>query len=141
MSYKEYLLKLRDFESEFEIFASSSSGPGGQHANRRSTKIELRFNLEKTEQLNETEKKQIREKLYNRLTKDGYLIVTSQDTRSAFRNKLRAKKKFYELITEVLHQEKERKETKKPKSYHRKRLEYKKQKSEKKGRRNDDRVL
>ncbi|MEA2042228.1 MAG: alternative ribosome rescue aminoacyl-tRNA hydrolase ArfB [Bacteroidota bacterium] len=139
-SYKLSLLKLRNFDSEFVFSATSSGGPGGQHANRRSTKIELRFHIGDSEKLNDTEKKIITGKLHHRITKDGFLILSVQSSRSALRNKLKAKRKFFELIAEALTPQKKRKAPKKPKSYHRKRLDKKKKKSEKKQRRKNDKL-
>jgi ribosome-associated protein len=140
-SLSESFLKMRDFEKEFEFSAASSGGPGGQHANRRSTKIELRFHVESSGQLSDSEKQIILQKLSSHINNDGYLLIVSQETRSALRNRLRCKQKFYSLLAQALTPEKKRKKTKKPRSYHRKRLEKKKQKGEKKQRRKDDRLL
>ncbi len=140
-SYLEILLKTRGFEKEFRFSASSSSGPGGQHVNKRATKIELRFSIETSECLSEVEKNSIKTKLSNFINNEGELIIVSQETRSALRNRLRCKQKFYELLSEALIPEKKRKIKGKPASYHRKRLEIKKQKSDKKRRRHDDKDI
>jgi ribosome-associated protein len=140
-SLLESFLKMRDFEKEFDFSAVSAGGPGGQHANRRSTKTELRFHVESSEHLSDSEKQIILQKLSSHINNAGYLIIVSQETRSALRNRLRCKQKFYSLLSEALTPEKPRKKTRKPRSYHRKRLEKKKQKAEKKQRRKGDRLL
>ena len=136
----ETYLKMRGFDSELEFSSAMSSGPGGQHANRRSTKIILRFKPGQSELLSEAEKIKVQQKLSHFINKEGYLQVVSQETRSALRNRRRCKQKFYALLAEALRPEKKRKRTRKPRSYHRKRLEDKKQQSEKKQRRRDDRI-
>ncbi|XP_060863470.1 large ribosomal subunit protein mL62 [Metopolophium dirhodum] len=67
---------------ELEITYSTSSGPGGQNVNKVNTKVDLRFKVESAQWLNE----EIRQKLIdinqNKLTKEGYLVIRSEKTRS-----------------------------------------------------------
>ncbi len=54
---------------EIKLKAVRSSGPGGQHVNKVSTKVELTFDVENSNALSLTEKERIYNKLANRLTK------------------------------------------------------------------------
>ncbi|XP_026689126.1 peptidyl-tRNA hydrolase ICT1, mitochondrial isoform X3 [Diaphorina citri] len=67
---------------ELDITYSRSSGPGGQHVNSVSTKVDIRFKVNAANWLNEDVKKQLIELNKNRLNKDGYLIIKSDRTRS-----------------------------------------------------------
>lgn len=125
-------LRNRGLETEFEIIASRSSGKGGQNVNKVSTKIELHFDVVSSEFLNNEEKEIIQKKLSNRISKEGRLIVKSQDSRSQFMNKEDAINKFYLLLEQALKKEKPRKETKPTKSSKEARLKIKKVSSEKK---------
>jgi ribosome-associated protein len=115
--------------NECTFKAVRSSGSGGQHVNKVSTKIEVYFNIEQSEVLSEEQKEKISSKLTNRLTKSLELIVTSQDTRSQFKNKQRAFKKLIDLLNKSLLTAKTRKETAIPRSVKIKRLKQKKVRS------------
>lgn len=121
-----------NFESEFEFKSSRSGGKGGQNVNKVETKIELNFDVNNTNLLNEYEKQKIFVKLGNRIDKNGVLKIVSQTERSQFLNKAKAIKKFYELLDKALKEEKKRKKVKLSKAEKEKRLEEKKKVSEKK---------
>ncbi|MDO6811381.1 alternative ribosome rescue aminoacyl-tRNA hydrolase ArfB [Tenacibaculum soleae] len=97
---------------ELKFKAIRSSGAGGQHVNKVSSKIELTFNLTDSSQLSENQKEILSKKLANRLTKEGVLILFSDETRSQHRNKELAIKRFLELITQGLKRPKIRRTTK-----------------------------
>lgn len=122
----------RQFEDEFEIKAIQSSGPGGQHVNKSNTKIQLRFSIGTSRKLNDEEKDKIREKLQSMVTQSDELLITSQDSRSQSLNRENAIEKFYTHIDKALTPAKKRKRTKPPGKVKEKRLEEKKQQSEKK---------
>jgi ribosome-associated protein len=125
----------RDFSEEFVFSATRSSGPGGQHVNKVSTRIELRFDVRASAMLCDEEKELILVKLANRINKDGVLLLVSQTERSQYKNKLKAIEKFNLLIRKALTPVKRRKKTNPTASSRRKRLEGKQLVSEKKARR------
>ena len=120
------------FESELVFSASRSSGPGGQHVNKTSTKVELRFNIPNSALLTDEEKEILLNKLRNKINSDGELIIVSQESRSQLKNKEATLTKFYELIEKALTPEKKRKPTKPTKAAKEKRLEEKRIQSKKK---------
>lgn len=125
-SIKEQLLK------ETSMTASRSGGPGGQNVNKVSTKVELRFPVEKSEILNDSQKQRILAKLKNRINKQSELIITSSAERTQWRNRQKAIKSFFELIENALIIQPKRKKTKPTAASRLKRLQNKKFLSEKK---------
>ena len=121
-----------DFLSEITFQTSRSSGPGGQNVNKVESRVELRWNLAASTVLTDAQKGLILEKIANRLTADGDLLITAQDDRSQFRNKEIALGRFHQLLIKNLHRPKPRKPSKPSKSAIRKRLEGKKLQGEKK---------
>jgi ribosome-associated protein len=125
----------RDFTVELNYSASRSSGPGGQHVNKVSTKMELRFHVESSALLSEEEKILITEKLANRINAAGELVLVSQSERSQLQNKEKVTEKFYSLILRALTPRKKRRPTRPSRASKEERLEIKRQQSEKKERR------
>lgn len=123
---KEQLIK------ELQFKAVRSSGAGGQHVNKVSSKIELYFDLLASEGLSESEKEQLLKNLITKLTKENVLILNSQESRSQHRNKELVIERFFNTIEEGLTIPKVRKLTKPKKTAITKRLDVKKQRSEKK---------
>ena len=121
-----------DFLPELTFQASRSGGKGGQNVNKVSTKIELEFNVEASALLTDAQKTVILDKLGNRITTEGVLRIVSQTERSQLGNKRKAIAKFYELLTKALTPRKKRVATRISKAKKAKRLDEKKQHSEKK---------
>lgn len=122
---------------ELSFKAVRSSGAGGQHVNKTSSRVELYFNVEASEGLSEEEKSRILKELASRLTKDHLLILQSEESRSQHKNKALVIAKFFELLRENIKKPKPRKKTKPSKAAKLKRLKAKKINAEKKARRND----
>ena len=125
-------LILRNFGSEFTFNATRSSGPGGQHVNKVSTRIELRFDIGASVLLTGEEKELIRSKLAGKISKDDILIIISQTERSQYDNKDKAIEKFYSLVSKALTPVKKRKKTAPTLASRIKRLDEKQLKSRKK---------
>lgn len=123
-------LRHRTFESEFTFSTSRSSGPGGQNVNKVNTKVELRFAIRDSINLNEAEKHKVFTHLKNRINNEGELIIVAQSERSQLKNKEIVIEKFYQLLTTALKPVKKRKPTKPSKSSIEKRLKFKKIKSD-----------
>ena len=117
---------------ELTFKAIRSSGSGGQHVNKVSSKVELTFNLSDTLLFNYDQKERLFRKLQNRLTKEGLLILQCGESRSQHKNKDIIIKRFFALIKDALKVPKRRRPTKVPKSVIRKRLKSKRKHSEKK---------
>lgn len=124
-----------DLVQELTFKAVRSSGSGGQHVNKVSSKVELIFNLFDSSVLNDRQKLLLQQNLQNRLTKNGSLILQSGETRSQHKNKDLVIKRFLNLIKSSLIIPKKRIPTKIPKSVVRKRLKSKRNLSEKKANR------
>ncbi len=60
---------------EIKLKAVRSSGAGGQHVNKVATKVELKFDISKSNALSLIEKERIINRLANRLTKENVLIL------------------------------------------------------------------
>ena len=124
--------KIKDYSEEVKISATKSSGPGGQNVNKVNTKVEVRFDINKSILLSDDEKLLVLNKLKNKINSVGELIIGSQSERTQLKNKEKAIEKLNLLIAKALKPEKKRKATKTPKSAIEKRLKDKKIKSEKK---------
>ncbi len=117
---------------ELQFKAVRSSGAGGQHVNKVSTKIELSFDLDNSNALTETEKERIILKLSNRLTKENILLLQCDESRSQHKNKDLAIKRFLEVLENALIVPKKRRKTKPSKAAIEKRLQNKKKAAQKK---------
>ena len=117
---------------ELKFKAIRSSGPGGQHANKVSSKIELTFDLENSNSLSDDEKSLLKSKISSKLTKENGLILFCDESRSQHRNKEIATKRFLKLLAGGLTRQKKRKPTKPSKSSIKKRMEVKQRTSLKK---------
>jgi ribosome-associated protein len=123
-------MKIEIPENELEITFARSSGPGGQNVNRRETKVQVRWNINKSQILIDEEKELIRERLKSQITKEGDIIVESDETRYQPQNREIAVWRLNELVNRALKKEKKRFPTKPNKGAKERRLEEKRKKSE-----------
>jgi ribosome-associated protein len=75
-----------------------SGGAGGQNVNKVATKAELRFSVSNSALLNDEQRATLLEKLANKLTTEGELVLTHQTERTQLGNKEKVTKKFLRLI-------------------------------------------
>ncbi len=123
------------FIREFKFQTSRSSGPGGQHVNKVSSRVELRFNLWESQLLTYEDKDLIYRKLPTRISQEGILSIVVQADRFQLRNKQLAIEKFFDLLTQAFTPVKKRRPTRPSRGARERRLKDKRIGSEKKTRR------
>lgn len=125
-------MKTKDLHKELKFRTSRSSGSGGQHVNKVSTRVELLFDVLNSEALDDGEKALLMDRLSNRITKEGVLLIASDASRSQLQNKNTVIKKFDTWVTKALQPVKERPQASAFTADKRKRLQEKKHIAEKK---------
>ncbi len=114
---------------EFEIRATPSGGPGGQHANRSHTRVEIRFDVAGSPTLTDRQ----RELLVERL--GAVVLAASSDERSQRRNRATALQRMGERLAEGLHVDPARRPTRPSRGSVKRRLESKQRTSVRKAQR------
>ena len=122
----------KQLETEIVLSATRSSGPGGQNVNKVNTRVELRFSVKNTTLFSEEEKELIYLKLRTRINLEGELIFTSQTARTQLDNKEKVIEKFYDSVEKALTVRKKRLKSTPTAASRLKRLEIKKNTSQKK---------
>ena len=89
-----------------------SSGPGGQHVNKTSSAVELRFEAARSPNLTPAIKSRLKRLAGRRWTKDGAVVVTAEAHRSQLMNRELAQEKLIGLVREALKVPKRRVQTK-----------------------------
>lgn len=117
---------------ELLFTASRSGGPGGQNVNKVNSKVNLQFHVGNSLILTAEEKATIEEKLSSRINRDGFVMLSAQESRSQTDNKITVIAKFDKLLTKAFERKKARKATKPTKSAVMERIKKKKVLSEKK---------
>jgi len=112
-------------EHELEITASRAGGPGGQHVNKTSTRVTVRWNVKTTSALDDLQKERVLKKLDTRLTLDGDLIIHNSASRSQQQNKDMALARLAQEVRNALHVPKVRMKTRVAKSAQEARLQEK----------------
>jgi len=123
---------LTELLSELKFKATRSSGAGGQHVNKVSSKNECVFDLVNSQALTEDQKQLLLKNSASRLTKDFKLILTCDESRSQHKNKELVIERFLQIIKKGLTIPKKRTPTKIGKSVVEKRKEKKKKQAYKK---------
>jgi ribosome-associated protein len=88
--------------AELREAASRSGGPGGQHVNKASTRVTLRWNAMESAALTPAQRSRLRRRLGRRLTRSGELVVHARRHRSRARNRELARERLAELVREAL---------------------------------------
>lgn len=92
--------------------AVRASGPGGQHVNKTSTAVELRFDVRGSPSLPEDVKARLTAMAGSRMTQDGVLVLFAQNARSQELNRQDARERLVELIRKAAVRPKRRRPTK-----------------------------
>jgi len=121
--------------AELEYSASRSGGPGGQHVNTSSTRIELWWDVANSPSLSPQQREFLLKRLATRLDADGRLRLVSSNSRSQLRNREAATERLQTLVAGALVVPKQRKATKPSRSAKAARLESKRRRSMTKQRR------
>jgi ribosome-associated protein len=122
-------------QEELSIRACRSSGAGGQHVNKTSTKIQLTWSPSLSEVLSDEQRERILSRLANRISRAGFITCSCDESRSQQKNIELARECLAELIRRALHVPKERKATKPTKGSKERRIKTKKQRGEVKAQR------
>ena len=123
--------------SELDVRVSRSSGAGGQHVNKTSSRVEIFWSIRDSRALSEDQRERLLGKLSSRLTSDGSVRVVASDMRSQTRNRELAEERLAELVRRALVIPKKRRATKPTHASKEARLESKKLRSHKKKLRRD----
>ena len=115
---------------ELEFRFSRAGGPGGQHVNTSSTRVELLFDLAASPTLTEDERARATRRLRSRLDAEGRLRVVAQDERSQMRNRELAIRRLNERVANALRPRKRRRATRATKASQERRLQSKRRRSE-----------
>jgi ribosome-associated protein len=87
--------------AELRWRASRSSGPGGQHVNTSSTRVELVWDIATSPSVDDVTRHRLLTRLASRLDSRGRLRVVAQDERSQLRNRTAALERFVEIIADA----------------------------------------
>lgn len=97
---------------ELRFRASRARGPGGQHVNTSSTRVEVVWNVRASGVLDADERDRVMTKLASRIDAEGNLRVVGSEYRSQARNREAAVERLAEVVRKALHVPKSRRRTK-----------------------------
>jgi ribosome-associated protein len=115
--------------AELEFRASRSGGPGGQHVNTSSTRVEVTWDIAGSPALSEEQRQRLLVRLASRLDGTGRLRLVSSNTRSQLRNREDVTERLREVVAQALVVPKTRKRTRAPRAAKAARLESKRRRS------------
>jgi ribosome-associated protein len=118
--------------TELDVRVSRSSGAGGQHVNKTSSRVEIFWNIVGSRAVSEEQRARLREKLASRLTTEGSIRVVASDMRSQSRNRELAEERLADLVRRALVIPRKRRATKPTRAAKEARLDSKKRHSTKK---------
>jgi ribosome-associated protein len=110
--------------SELDVRFTTSGGPGGQHANRTASRVELRLDVEASSAFSDAQRAQVIERL-------GPVVrVVADDERSQIRNRAIAEERLVGRLASALHVERPRRPTRPSRGAVERRIAGKKRRSE-----------
>jgi ribosome-associated protein len=116
--------------AEVSYHATRAGGPGGQHVNTSSTRVELWWNLRESTAPSEQQRFLLEERLGHRLDQEGWLRLVEAGSRSQLRNKEAVTRRFLTLLAQAIRPPKLRKPTTIPKAQKARRLETKRKRAQ-----------
>ncbi|EMI17804.1 peptidyl-tRNA hydrolase domain protein [Rhodopirellula maiorica SM1] len=125
---------------DLNFTAARSSGPGGQNVNKVNSKVTLRWSLADCRGFDPGWRRRFINRYQNRITRDGELLVHSERYRDQARNLADARTKLAEMLLECQAPPTPRKATKPTRGSQRRRLDKKRQNSQKKHNRRGPRM-
>lgn len=121
--------RLRIPASELTVRATKAGGPGGQHVNTSSTRIEVVWNLRRSSAVTDTQRAQLESRLATKLDASGGIRVVAADTRSQAQNRALALSRLAAMLRNALVVPKVRRATKPSRGQREQRLDEKKRRS------------
>ena len=91
--------------------ASRSGGPGGQHVNKTSTRVTIRWNIARSASLSEAQRNRLLTTLRSRLTRGNELMLHSDGNRSQLRNREEVRERLAEIVRDALVERAQRRRT------------------------------
>lgn len=111
---------------EIEVSFTTSGGPGGQHANKAATRVELRVDLTTSTAFSHAQRERVTERLGDEIR------VVADDERSQLRNRALAEERLVARLQSALYVQRARRKTKPTRGSQQRRITAKKQRGEKK---------
>ena len=115
---------------ELTYRATRSGGPGGQHVNTSSTRVELRWSVRDSPSLSVEQRTRLERRLAPRLDGEGRLRLVSSGSRSQLQNREEVTERFCAIVAKALEVPKPRKRTRAPRAAKERRLANKKHRGE-----------
>src|SRR6476661_5988260 len=115
--------------TELDYQASRSGGPGGQHVNTSSTRIEVWWDVVRSPALNDEQRELLLQRLKPRLDSSGRLRLVSSGTRSQLRNREDVTQRLQAVIAAALAPRKKRRPTRPSRAAKAARLEAKRRRA------------
>jgi ribosome-associated protein len=117
-------------DDELVIRATRAGGPGGQHVNTTSSRIELRWDVASSRALSSEQRALLLERLGSRVTADGVIVLHASEHRSQHRNREAALERLATLVADALVVAEERRPTRPTRAARRRRLDAKRARAE-----------
>lgn len=88
--------------TELIVTASRASGPGGQHVNKTSSRVSLRWSVKDSKALTEEQRALLLARLHTRLVGEGELLLHVESERSQLKNRKIARDRLVEIVARAL---------------------------------------